>query len=277
MAADSSKPSSWLVPMAGTLSGCGQVIAEQPLDTIKTRLQSSRFSQTLSPLQLAQSTVRAEGGGALLKGIMPRLLTYPLVKMSLFSLYEYFFARFQSTAAAGACAGAANTAISCPVDVLKSQIQVERLARRGAIVSMGADVRVAFDLVRRNGIAVFYRGFAALILRDSIGYAILYSVYFRGQELQKRHEWARMIPGWTLGGLAGTCFYGVTLPIDRIKIMMQTQPHGQARALLACVAEVRSRGLLAFYRGAGPTLARTFVGQAVGLTVYDLCTRGRKR
>ena len=264
----------WLIPMAGTLSGCGQVLAEQPFDTIKTRLQSSRFLQFNSVVQLVRSTMRAEGVRALLQGVMPRLITYPFVKLSLFSLYEHFYARMKSTAAAGACAGALNTVISCPADMLKSQLQVERISRGGK-ASMNFDIQLAADLLRRHGVAVFYRGLAPLVVRDSIGYAILYTVYFHGQEFRQRHEWARGIPGWTLGGLAGTCFYGATLPIDRIKVMMQTQTKGEAHTVLACVAEINCGGVLAFYRGAGPTFARTFIGQAVGLTVYEMCTRRR--
>ena len=56
--------------------------------------------------------------------------------------------------------------------------------------------------------------------------------------------------------------------------MMQTQPGGVSRSLAECAADVtRGKGLAAFYRGAGPTFARTFVGQAVALTVYDLAMR----
>lgn len=260
-----SRSSPWLIPAAGLLSGTSQVVAEQPLDTLKTRLQSVRFSQSARPHELLVRTVRSEGGWALLNGITPRLLTYPLVKLSLFSLFEYFFAQTDSTAVAGACAGAANTIVACPADVLKSQLQVARFTPGAP-----SPLRLTLDLLRDNGARVLYRGWGALALRDAIGYSILYTVYVRGQELRRRHEWvAQLLPGWALGGLAGTCFYGATLPIDRLKVMMQTQPGGKARSLRLCFEDVCRRGVPAFYRGAGPTLARTFVGQAVGLTVYE--------
>ena len=259
---------SWIVPAAGVLSGTGQVLAEQPLDTLKTRLQSTRFPAASSPLQLTITMVRTEGAGALLSGVTPRLLTYPIVKLSLFSLYEFFYARTHSTAAAGSCAGALNTAVSCPADVIKSQLQVT--TQRSGVAAAAPASRMVLDLLRANGVGVLYRGLVPLVARDALGYAILYSVYFRGRKLRERHAWARAVPGWVLGGLAGTAFYGATLPIDRIKVMMQTQPGGRVRSISSCVGEIRRRGLAAFYRGAGPTLMRTFVGQAVGLTVYEL-------
>ena len=95
---------------------------------------------------------------------------------------------------------------------------------------------------------------------------------------------AASAPGWILGGVSGTCFYAATLPIDRIKVLMQTQPGGRARSLRDCVDDVLFRrrggagaGVAAFYRGVGPTLARTFVGQAVALSVYDAVVRAGSR
>lgn len=251
----------WLVPLAGVISGASQVLAEQPLDTLKTRLQSVRYDAAAGPLQLARTTLQLEGAGALFRGVVPRLLTYPLVKLSLFSLYEFFYAKTHSTAIAGACAGMLNTAVACPADVIKSLLQVAPLDR-GVV----APVRLTRDLVRAQGLRSLYRGLLPLIARDSLGYALLYTVYFHGT----RSAELGALPKWVLGGLAGTAFYAATLPIDRIKVIMQTAPVGQPRSLRVCVEELRRQGPRAFYRGAGPTLARTFVGQAVALTAYDL-------
>ncbi|EOD31802.1 hypothetical protein EMIHUDRAFT_112617 [Emiliania huxleyi CCMP1516] len=257
--------SSAAAPFAGLLAGVGQVLAEQPLDTLKTRLQSAHFGASDGAFRLAVTTVRGEGGGALLLGVVPRIATYPLVKLSLFSLFEAFYAQTQSFALAGACAGALNTVVSCPADVVKSQLQVQR--RKDPSL---AAVRVVSSLVKTHGAGVLYRGLAPLAARDTLGYAILYTVYYRGQELQRRSDAAAAAPRWAIGGAAGACFYGATLPIDRVKVLQQTQAGGAALGLGECLATVRRGGLAAFYRGAGPTFARTFVGQAVGLSVYDL-------
>ena len=53
-------------------------------------------------------TIHHEGASALLQGLTPRLLSYSLVKLSLFSLYERAKPHCgDSAAAAGALAGAA--------------------------------------------------------------------------------------------------------------------------------------------------------------------------
>ena len=260
--------SSAAAPFAGLLAGVGQVLAEHSLLTCSRRgcnLRTSAPRTAPSVFRLAFTTVRGEGGGALLLGVVPRLATYPLVKLSLFSLFEAFYAQTQSFALAGACAGALNTVVSCPAEVVKSQLQVQR--RKDPSL---AAVRVVSSLVKTHGAGVLYRGLAPLAARDTLGYALLYTVYYRGQELQRRSDAAAAAPRWAIGGAAGACFYGATLPIDRVKVLQQTQAGGAALGLGECLATVRRGGLAAFYRGAGPTFARTFVGQAVGLSVYDL-------
>ena len=112
----------WVPAIAGGLSGACQVCAEQPFDTIKTRLQSHTrgFDRFVAPSQLVFHTFRNEGFSAFFLGITPRLATYSAVKFSLFSLYERFLVMSGgSTFIAGACAGAVNSLVSCPQDVLK--------------------------------------------------------------------------------------------------------------------------------------------------------------
>ena len=86
------QPSSTHAPaVAGAVSGVAQVLAEHPLDSLKVRLQSRLAAFTHvrgGPLPMLQYTMRVEGVTALYQGVSPRLLTYGLVKMSLFTLYE---------------------------------------------------------------------------------------------------------------------------------------------------------------------------------------------
>lgn len=58
-----------------------------------------------------------------------QLLTYSAVKFSLFSLYEQFRSILGSPFLAGGMAGALNAVVSCPQDLLKSQVRAYLHAR----------------------------------------------------------------------------------------------------------------------------------------------------
>lgn len=249
----------------GALSGFAQVLAEQPFDTIKVRLQSRAltFDAFGGPAALARTTWRNEGARAFFQGVTPRLATYSGVKASLFYLFERLRADFP-VPVAGAVAGGLNTALSCPQDVLKSRLQVQ-VASPG-LAYLGP-VATARDLLRRRGVAAFYAGWRPLVCRDVPGYAILYTVFVRGRDAGA--------PPWLCGGLSGVAFYLSTLPVDRVKTVMMTQPLDAPtfRSASGAAAELwRAHGAAGFYRGCAPTLARTACGQAVALTVYDRAT-----
>merc|ERR1712086_670904 len=97
-------------------------------------------------------------------------------------------------------------------------------------------------LLNRNGILVLYKGWSPLVVRDSLGFALLFSVF----------EWSKSsgLPVWFSGGIGGMSFYLSTLPIDRVKAMCMTQNFDKRSQLSAwsCFCEVlRHEGLLGFY------------------------------
>lgn len=267
--ADSTGSRAAATALAGGLAGAAQVLAEQPFDTIKTRLQSrsAAFVVADGPATLTRSTLALEGYGALLQGLTPRLFCYSLVKFSLFSLYERGRSDGGglSVAAAGGLAGMVNTLVSCPQDVLKSRLQVQVVVRPDGEVYLGP-LRMVRRLLARHGARAFYRGLPPLIVRDTIGYAVLFSIFESSMALGT-------LPTWLCGGLSGLGFYLTTLPVDRVKTVMMTQSFSTPQyenAWVCASSLLRTEGLAGAYRGCSPTLARTFVGQASCLSVFEL-------
>mmetsp|Transcript_39338 Transcript_39338/g.106240 ORF Transcript_39338/g.106240 Transcript_39338/m.106240 type:complete len:280 (+) Transcript_39338:250-1089(+) len=265
----------WATALSGGLSGLSQVCAEQPFDTIKTRLQSRRFDLSHGPVVIVRNTYAREGLRAFFQGLTPRLLTYSAVKFSLFSLYEHFRSIVGSSFVAGGMAGALNAAVSCPQDLLKSQLQMQIAS--GADAYRGPMVTIR-SLVHEHGVAVFWRGYRTLFVRDTLGYAILYSTF---ANLKQARFDERRLPTWACGGISGLCFYLSTLPIDRVKTIMMTQDFSRSAArngrvlnpMGAFMGVYESQGMLGFYRGCSPTLLRTFFGQAVALSIYDAASQ----
>ena len=53
----------WVPALSGAVSGLSQVCAEQPFDTIKTRLQSRRFDLFQGPIVVVRDTYARWGIG----------------------------------------------------------------------------------------------------------------------------------------------------------------------------------------------------------------------
>jgi len=116
-----------------------------------------------------------------------------------------------------------------------------------------------------RGLRGLYAGWQPLVARDTLGYSMYFTMFHHARRLEG-------VPVWLAGGASGLAFYMSTLPIDRIKTIMMTQDlrtptHSSSLAAFGSV--VQTQGVSGLYRGCLPTLLRTFVGQAVALTVYD--------
>ncbi|KAJ1629212.1 mitochondrial carrier domain-containing protein [Pavlovales sp. CCMP2436] len=255
--------------IAGLLAGVAQVAAEHPLDTLKVRMQTLARPDLRAlddgAVGVLRATLQREGVAALYLGVYPRLLTYGFVKMSLFSLYERLRRTSLSPAVAGTLAGLANSVVSCAPELVKAQCQVA--------IAQGSGPRFGFaqtmaKVVAERGARGLLIGLAPLALRDTIGYAFLFSVY------EKRHAYPQL-PTALVGGLAGCSFYLVSLPADRVRTVIMTQSLSRPAfrsAIEAARTIAAQEGLRGFYRGLAPTFCRTFVGQAIALTIYDRVT-----
>ncbi|KAH8092015.1 hypothetical protein JL720_5592 [Aureococcus anophagefferens] len=248
---------------AGALSGFCQVLAEQPFDTIKVRLQSRAlaFDAFLGPAALVRHTYAAEGTRAFFQGVTPRLATYSGVKASLFALFEAFRKR-RAASPRGRGRGRAQHGDQLPPGRAQEPAPGPGRLRAGPLPRAPRAAAVA-----RRGVAAFYAGWLPLVCRDVPGYALLYSVYVAGTE--------RRLPTALVGAASGLAFYVSTLPVDRVKTVMMTQPLDRpafSSARAAFLEIYAANGILGFYAAAARSRGRA-CGQAVALSVYDWASR----
>ena len=143
------------------------MLAEHPLDTIKIRMQShdAAMLRFTSPLRILKHVITHEGVMALFQGLLPRLATYGVVKLSLFTLYENFRSKTSNAAIAGSCAGICNTLISCPPDLIKCRFQMQNRNfqdKRSAIPTISQEIQKLISNGR--GISGLYIGWRALLV-----------------------------------------------------------------------------------------------------------------
>lgn len=128
--------------LAGTLGGMAGVVAGQPFDTVKVRMQS-RPGQYTSSWQCLRSTVRLEGALALYKGMSCPLLGNGPVNAVLFASYGSTLRLLgedtsqahkppAAAAVAGGVAGALQCFVVAPTELLKCQLQVQTTPRAGS-------------------------------------------------------------------------------------------------------------------------------------------------
>jgi solute carrier family 25 carnitine/acylcarnitine transporter 20/29 len=262
--------------VSGGVGGMCLVLAGQPLDTIKVRLQASNAYS--SGLQCARAMIAKEGPMSLYKGLAAPLAgVTPMYALcfvgysfgqSIFTTPEMFKRQSVSDLAciglAGATSAAFTTPILAPGERAKVILQMQN--NTGTGTQFKGPVEVWKHLYKEGGLASVNRGFAATFLRDSLASFM----YFSSYEVLKR-KFSTGADGkpssmgiLMAGGLAGIFNWSVALPVDCLKTRVQAAPEGTYKhGIRSAFKDVMANeGPSALFRGAGPVFARAFIANA---------------
>jgi hypothetical protein len=115
---------------------------------------------------------------------------------------------------AGAFAGAANAFVLCPLDLLKCRAQNNRFQN----LRYKQEIK---KIIRIEGYKGLYRGFGAIIFRESVGWAAFFSTYDYMKRIAPVISDDRLNLAWKMnaGGLSGIACWVLTLPSDNIKTL----------------------------------------------------------
>ena len=274
--------------LAGTLAGVAQVALGHPLDTIKVRMQTrsiARHSTTSTPNSAAFdgifSTLRTTAGnGELYKGAASPLCGAMLQNASAFlfwGLSKKMFQKHQDTPLtgvdlfkAGLVVGCCCLAVEHPIDLLKTQMQVQ-VGRAGgryrSVFHCGAVV------VKQRGLLGLYQGVSANALRFVPGRAVYLSTFEQTNTYfqQNRNAAATTSTAATTptsyvhvgiaGGIAGGAAWVSTYPFDVVRNTMMgdhIEPSKrQYRSVWDCGRKIMAtEGVVGFWRGLLPCLVR---------------------
>ena len=173
-----------------------------------------------------------------------------------------------SNALAGAGAGAVAATIVCPLDVLKTRLQVSTLRAGGdAYVSTFQSLR---SIVRLEGAVGLYRGLTPTVAALLPNWAVYFTAYeflkTRGASAAPESEFAASLRHMTSAAGAGAATVLVTNPLWVVKTRLQVQ-HSRAlrgsmptRAVYAGTLDALRRvateeGARGLYSGLAPSLA----------------------
>jgi len=252
--------------LAGSFSGVCSTVLFQPLDLIKTRIQTRPTGkQPLTVASVARSVMRSEGVLGLWRGLGPSLArTVPGVGLY-FTTAHTLRSRLASSSGSGSLGpgaslviGFVSRSVACtaliPVTVIKLRCEVE--------TKVAASIT---DIYRVEGVRGLTRGLVPTILRD----APFSGLYMMMYDIIRKAEWNKLDSALMNGLMAGGLASLVTQPMDVVKTKMQLQTRGNKTLVKACSRILMKYGPRGFFLGLGPRLIRRSLMAGLAWSVYE--------
>ncbi|XP_062304422.1 mitochondrial glycine transporter B isoform X1 [Osmerus eperlanus] len=263
--------------MCGSLSGTCSTLLFQPLDLVKTRLQT--LQNTMHPgapkvgmMTVFINVIRTENFLGLWKGVSPSFVRcIPGVGIyfsTFYSLKQHFFLERAPNAGQAVLLGGGARAVAgvcmLPVTVIKARFE----SGRYNYVSVVGALR---SVCETEGPRALFSGLTATLLRDAPFSGIYVMFYSQAKKsLPQEVSSAPYAPlvNFGCGVVAGVLASLVTQPADVVKTHIQvSHAHWTTRDAIRYI--YTEKGLKGFFRGAVPRSLRRTLMAAMAWTVYE--------
>lgn len=268
--------------ISGGVAGAAGILATQPLDTIRIRLQSLQRDSSLrysGILSCATSALRSEGIRGLYKGVASPTLTVGIMNAVVFCAYDMSSSAIQRASGikeaddlslaqvwlAGASAGFASAFITAPTELVKCHAQLN-LKNKGLMYEEWVILR---NMVRDHGLFGTYgpcRGLGITIVRETPSFGLYFTTY---EAICRKYGKSGTVSFYA-GGFAGAFAWASIYPIDVIKTRWSTAApntyNSIRHCLQTCVAQ-DGRGVL--FQGFAATMIRAWPQNAVIFYTYE--------
>ena len=231
--------------VAGSIAGGAGVFVGHPLDTVKTRLQTS--TSYASWTQCFGRIARKEGTRAFFRGLSWPFFSKAIEQCLIFGLNEKFrrilpLEGDSLVATSGALAGVVGMGILTPVYVVKVQLQISPKER---IQAFSGPLQCASFNLKTHGIRHgLYAGFLPSLVANPICYGIRFITYTKCQDAVSStinfiledekgssslpsassvNDARLMMSQMISGGIAGMMTWGSVYPLDVVMSKMQAQ------------------------------------------------------
>ncbi|EGC38719.1 hypothetical protein DICPUDRAFT_75670 [Dictyostelium purpureum] len=274
--------------VAGSVGGIGQVFTGHPLDTIKVRLQTQPVGNPIysGTMDCLRKTIQQEGFMGLYKGVASPLVGLSIMNSVMFLAYGQAKTVIQSLdptkqlsiggfTAAGALAGVAISFVDSPVDLFKSQMQVQS----GEKKQFSSTSDCARQIWKIGGVRGVFQGLGATFVRDIPANAFYFGAY---EYVRKVFATANNINVDQLsslqimaaGGAGGVSYWTLSYPADVVKSTMQTDSIIKSQRkysnMLDCAQKIyKQQGIAGFYKGFTPCFIRSIPANAACFVLYE--------
>ncbi|XP_051568213.1 mitochondrial glycine transporter B isoform X2 [Myxocyprinus asiaticus] len=264
--------------ICGSLSGTCSTLLFQPLDLVKTRLQTLQNNMHPGAPKVGMITVflnviRTEKMLGLWKGVSPSFMRcIPGVGIyfsTFYSLKQHFFQEGSPGAGEAVLLGAGARCVAgvamLPITVIKTRFESGRynyISVAGALKSV----------CQNEGPRALYSGLTATLLRD-VPFSGIYVMFYSQAKKALPHEISSssFVPlvNFGCGVVAGILASLATQPADVVKTHMQVSPALYRKTSDAIRFVYVEHGLSGFFRGAVPRSLRRTLMAAMAWTVYE--------
>ena len=241
--------------IAGAAAGAVCDLALHPIDTIKTRMQSSKRT----PHSIFRGIYNGVGAVALSSAPASGLFfyTYDSLKAS-----SYIPATSLGYAAAAGVADTIACFVRVPFEVIKQRSQ--------AISGDSSSWGITRNLIKREGPSALFNGFGATVLRDVPFSFIQFPIYEALKSYyRKSYDGVEASPfvASLFGSLSGGIAAAITCPLDVVKTRLML---GKAQGIFSCLCDVwREEGLKGWMKGVGPRVAFISAGGWVWFGTFE--------
>ncbi|KAL3428937.1 mitochondrial carrier domain-containing protein [Aspergillus tetrazonus] len=270
------KPSSLRSILAGSTAGAIEIAITYPAEFAKTRSQLNRRLPDSKKLpwppfgkQWYAGCTTLVIGNSLKAGI--RFVAFDTFK----SMLQDQDGKISGprTVIAGFGAGFTESLLAVtPFESIKTQLIDDR---KSANPRMRGFFHGSGVIFRERGIRGFFQGFVPTTARQAANSATRFSSYTMLKQMAEGY----VAPGeklgtastFALGGMAGLITVYVTQPLDTVKTRMQSlEASKNYKNSFVCAARIfKDEGILTFWSGAVPRLARLIMSGGIVFTMYE--------
>ncbi|XP_042868885.1 mitochondrial glycine transporter A-like [Penaeus japonicus] len=265
--------------VAGSFSGTCSTILFQPLDLVKTRLQTTiaiPSGGSMGMIAIVGRVVRNERIFGLWKGVTPSIFRCVPGVGLYFSSLNWLKTNFcegqpgpLQAIALGVVARTVTGVTMIPITVIKTRYE-------SGVYSYGSVREAMRSIYTKEGARGLTCGLIPTLLRDapfSGLYLMFYTqtkkrvpqIYLEGSTAPPVH--------FTCGVLAGLMASTVTQPFDVIKTKMQLYPHKFTSFMQAIIYVHKKYGPQGYFKGLVPRMLRRTLMAAMAWTVYEQVTK----
>lgn len=263
--------------LAGSISGTFSTVILQPLDLIKTRIQSSREGHYKPKILLVIGNVYHTGGIlGFWKGVTPSLArTVPGVGLYFCGLYnlqeklEWSNPSPLQAIILGITSRSFAGVVLLPFTVIKTRFESTSYQYRSVTSAFG-------NIYKNEGYKGLFSGLSATLLRDAPFSGLYFMLYSQSKKYLPEDKVIDSVPALLVpsinfcrGIIAGLLASVITQPADTAKTHMQLNPakYNSLYQTVQCILE--TEGIQGLFRGMLPRCLRRTLMSALSWTVFE--------